>query len=134
MAKQPQPVARKPLSIMPAERPLIDALRIYQPVGDLDVAPLIEASDLLKQLSTAVHATGRKGKLSINITLSPDGKNVAMEVECKPQIPKAKAVKRKVFVAENGELVTHDPDQYEFIDQLQKTPAPAPATEQLANA
>lgn len=129
MAKhKPESIARKPLNIMPAERPIIDALRIYQPVDEHDTDPLIKSSDMLKEVTSAVRNTGGKGEVSIVIKLSGEGKNVAMTVECKAKTPVRPAPKRLVYAAENGEIVTHDPDQYEFMDQLHKGSVPASET------
>lgn len=123
--KKPEAIARKPLTILPAQRPIIDALRIYQPVDEHDTEPLVKASDLLKEVSTAVRATGGKGEITITLKLSGEGKNVAMQVECKGKKPARPAVKRLVYAAENGEIVTHDPDQYEFADLMKAADVPA---------
>ena len=126
MAKAtPDPISRKPITIRPSERPIVDALRIYTPVSESDEEPLIELSDKIKEVAAAVRRTGNNGEVKMVIKLSGQGKNIAMQIECTAKVPKSKPAKRLVFAADNGEIVTHDPDQYEFIDQLQRPDVPA---------
>lgn len=117
-------MARKPVSISPAERAIIDALKLYR-CGDDQEEPLVQLSDMLKDTSKTVSEVGGKGEIVMKITLSGEGKNLALKVECSAKKPKRKPPQRLLYAEPNGELVTHDPDQYTFQDLLARDEVPA---------
>ena len=129
MSSEPIPLQRDQIKISPGERAIIDAMRAYElNASDTELPPLTEASDLLKEVSAAARLTGKKGKLRIEITITPVGEMSHLEVECKAQIPKVKAPKRSVYVTETGEVTTHDPRRYKFADLFQQKKAEPAAT------
>lgn len=73
------------------------------------------ASDELSKLVTRIVETGKKGKLTIELTLEPHGKgNREMHVIPKLSVkapPAADTTEAGIFYAVRGDLVRDDPDQ-----------------------
>lgn len=117
MNAQTKNIKRPPVHIAPAERGIIDALKLYTPDGTEE--PLIEASDALKEVTTAVRERGGKGEVIIKLVISGQGKQLALAVSVNKKAPVRKAPGKLLFADGNGQLVTHDPDQYSFDDVIQ---------------
>lgn len=112
------------LNIAHAERPFVEALKLYQN-GDV----LAEASDELKAVVQAVRENGGKGELKVTISVAGQGKAVAIKVDVSAKKPKNPRPASKLFADENGRLGQHDPDQYQMDEVLDaaegKPPYPA---------
>jgi hypothetical protein len=85
-----------------------------QRAGDL----MEEASEGLRVLSKAVRATGKKGKLIIEVTIAPLTKGRGQAVAILDQVTvKAPQVEREMgifFVTDEGDLSRNDPRQREL--------------------
>lgn len=81
---------------------------------------LREANEQLEELIRAVKETGGKGELNLKL---PFKINEAGQIECIPQV----AIKRPrrpmgtgiYFATEDGTLTRRDPDQEDFLDDLE---------------
>jgi len=75
----------------------------------------IDASQKLEDIVRACQASGKKGTLTIALTIQPVGSgNVEMNVTAKltAKAPAAPDLEeRSIFFAQNGQLVRHDPRQ-----------------------
>ena len=75
----------------------------------------IDASQKLEDVVRACQASGKKGTITITLTVQPVGSgNVEMNVSAKvaakaPADPNIE--ERSIFFAQNGQLVRHDPRQ-----------------------
>jgi len=91
------------------ERPFVKAL-----AGINRGAVLDEASLGLAALTTAVAATGRKGTLTLKVTVSPfkgNGAMVTVDADVEVKEPKQQAHGGVFFTDENGNLSRNDPHQ-----------------------
>ncbi len=82
---------------------------------------LAKCDDLLKEVSTAVIATGSDGALTLKIKITSDGKaegteSPMLEIEGDVSIkkPSKKVGKSKWYADEEGNLVRNDPKQEEL--------------------
>ncbi|MGH9001957.1 MAG: hypothetical protein ACRDYV_02400 [Acidimicrobiia bacterium] len=94
-----------------------------------------ELSDALHDLTSAVQATGRKGALTLTVTVEPmKGNTQALLVTDKVTAkPPAADRKSSVFFADaQGNLSRHDPRQMHL--PLREVPGADPAADQLRNA
>lgn len=101
------------LNFAPAERPIIEALKLAN-----DGDALVEASDDLTAVVNAVRENGGKGSVTIKIAIGGHGKAVAMKVGITSAKPKADRPATKLFADDDGRLGMHDPDQYEMEQVL----------------
>lgn len=114
------------LNFSPAQKPLIEALLLANE-GDA----LIEASDEIKEVVTAVRDNGGKGTVTLKFTVGGHGKKVAMKVAISSTKPKPERPATALFADDAGRLGLSDPDQYEMEDVLEESKGPAPAAAAL---
>lgn len=81
---------------------------------------LHEANDQLTELMAAVKRTGGKGELTLKL---PFKVNDAGQIECIPKLSCKKPTKPLgvgiYFVTDDGELTRRDPQQDDFLDDLE---------------
>lgn len=79
-----------------------------------------EANDQLEELIKAVKDTGGKGEISIKL---PFKINEAGQIECNPVVsmkrPRRPMGTGIYFATEDGQLSRRDPDQEDFLDELE---------------
>lgn len=89
-----------------------------------------DASDALAEVVRAVRENGKKGKLTLSITVVPLSKGDAVDLVCEVtvKVPKPNKGSSLFFVADDGTLVRNDPRQGELKLTVVAEPAkPAPA-------
>lgn len=114
------------LNIAHAERPFVEAMKLYQN-GDT----LVEASDDLKAVVQAVRENGGKGELTVKISVAGQGKAVAIKIEVNAKKPKNAKPASKLFADENGRLGQYDPDQYQMAEVMDEAASKAPYPAEL---
>lgn len=81
---------------------------------------LAEADDQLTELVAAVKDTSGKGELTIKL---PFKMNDAGQLECQPVVsvkrPRRALGSGIYFATEDGELTQRDPEQEDFLDELE---------------
>lgn len=90
-----------------------------------------ELGDGLHDLIARVRDTGKKGSITLTVTVAPMKENERMLILKDQIVLKLPEHERKssIFYAdENGNLVRNDPDQYVFED-LREVPAPPPGVD-----
>lgn len=77
---------------------------------------VIEASEKLAKLVKACEDTGRKGEMTMKISLVPNGDAASMKVKCTIDVkaPKEDEKPSIFFTGENGELMREHPKQPEL--------------------
>ena len=75
-----------------------------------------DASDALAEVVRAVRENGKKGKLTLSITVVPLSKGDAVDLVCEvtTKIPKPNKGSSLFFVADDGTLLRNDPRQGEL--------------------
>jgi len=75
-----------------------------------------DASDALAEVVKAVRENGKKGKLSLTITVVPLSKGDAVDLVCEVavKVPKPNKGSSLFFVADDGTLLRNDPRQGEL--------------------
>lgn len=107
-------------------RPFTDVLREIK-AGDL----VDDASAELARVLLAVVANGKRGSLTMTLTISPDGANaVTIDGEVKVKVPKPAIGKAIFFVNEEGDASRRDPRQREMFTEV-KAPAGSKLREML---
>lgn len=78
---------------------------------------LIEADEALRQLAKACMETGKKGTLTLTLTLKPgDEESVTVLDDVSPKLPKPDTRGSNLFVDEDGNLSRNNPRQLEMLD------------------
>ena len=110
-------------------RPFADWLREQSNGRTLD-----ELSDALADVSAAVRETGKKGTLTLTITISPvknGGGALVVADQVKALAPKPDRRTSVFYADDHGNLTREDPRQPTF-EGLREVPAPADPKEQTA--
>lgn len=80
----------------------------------------------LAQLVQAATITGKKGKVTVEVTVEPNGEGkVEIDADVKPKVPKPTKHTTTFFVGDSGHLSRSDPRQRELNFQSAKAAAPA---------
>ena len=109
-------VERAPLLFSYDERPVVDALKLIN-----DGEHLCEASADLRALNAILAKQGGKGFINLKIHLdATKGRQLVCNVIVTSKLPKFKAAPTMLFPDEYGNLVTFDPNQMTFLDELSR--------------
>lgn len=73
-----------------------------------------EASDALARIVKACRETGKKGKLTLALTIKPTSTEMMVIDEITEKIPKPDAAASVFYDDENGNLTRNDPNQEEL--------------------
>lgn len=95
----------------------IDALRRGELGTELDVA--------MSELVMQCRATGKKGALTLTITVKPTkGMHVEIEDDVKLKAPRTEKGTTLMFPTPEGWLTRNDPQQADMLDQIRDVEAP----------
>lgn len=123
----PKLIRRKPLSLAPIERPIVDALQTIGSGLAQDQEPLIKASTRWREIVQAVRDLGGKGELTIKLSATGDaGKQIVVDCEVKGKLPEPKRTKRLLYADPHGDIVTMDPDQMQFEELVEAAESATP--------
>ena len=88
-------------------------------------AAVVDASEGLAEVVKAVRENGKKGKLSLTITVVPLSKGDAVDLVCEVtvKVPKPNKGSSLFFVADDGTLLRNDPRQGELKLTVLAAPA-----------
>jgi hypothetical protein len=107
-------VERSPLLFSYDERPIVDALKLIN-----DGEHLCEASADLKALNALLSRQGGKGFINIKISLdATKGRQIVCKAKVTRKLPEAEAMPTLLYADDFGNLVTFDPTQMTFLDEL----------------
>lgn len=89
-------------------------------LGELRRGSLVtEASQTLADLVQQVRKTGKKGKLTLNLTLRPSADAIEITATCEPKVPKLDPKATTLFDTEDGGLQRDDPKQTEMFSVVE---------------
>ena len=84
-----------------------------------------ELTSEMEQLTAAVMATGKKGKLTLELSLSPMGKGrIEIDADVKTKTPKLTDFSTVFFATAENQLQRTDPNQME-LEEVTNFPSPA---------
>lgn len=120
MKPAPKVIPRKPLTLQPIERPIVDALKTLAiGMDEQEDEPLIKASAEWRDIISQVRQYGGKGELIIRLVANGNaGKQVAVVCSIAAKRPIRKPAARLLYADSHGDVTTMDPDQMEFADDF----------------
>ena len=83
--------------------------------------------DSLREVTAAVHNTGKTGKLTLTLTVKPneERRSVVVSPDVKVAAPKPNAGDSLFFSSEDGDMTRTDPMQPELAFRAVQSPEPA---------
>lgn len=75
---------------------------------------IIEATEKLQNLVKACRKTGKKGKMTITLTIKPTNTEMMLADDIRVDLPKADAAASVFYDDEQGALYRDDPKQHEL--------------------